>query len=123
MRNVQRLMLSALAAGMLSAFLGGAAAAQDEGPTSFIGERTIDQLADAYVAIGKIQAQANADLQQAGDQARAQQVIEAAQGAMIRAVERTGLELREFNRLAELAALDPALNARILARVREREPI
>ncbi|MET0987062.1 MAG: DUF4168 domain-containing protein [Steroidobacteraceae bacterium] len=92
-------------------------------PSSFIDEQTIDQLADAYIAIEEIQTRANAELQNAEDQQGAYQVIESAQNAIIRAVERAGLNLRDFNRLSELAALDPTLSARIVERVRERQPI
>ena len=108
------------------ALASGGLRAQEPGipsPSSFVDEQTIDQLADAYIAIEEIQTRANAELQNAADQQGAYHVIESAQNAIIRAVERTGLNLRDFNRLSELAALDPTLNARIVERVRERQPI
>ena len=104
----------------------GALHAQSEDPpsaTSSIGDETINQMADAYLAIHQIHKRAAEALNAAQDQATAQAVIESAERAIIQAVERTGLELEEFNRLVELAALDPTLALRIEARMRERAPI
>ena len=120
----QRLIWSALLLGLAIA-QGSPRAQEFELPpaSSFIDEKKIDQMATAYIAIEEIRTRATAELAKAEDQQGAMQIIQNAQHAIVRAVERTGLDLREFNRLSELAELDPTLNARIVARVKERQPI
>jgi hypothetical protein len=122
----QRFTSSVFTIGLLLVCMAQNVRAQDfqiPSPSSSIAEETITQLADAYIAIEKIQARANAELKDADDQADARQVIESAQNAIIQAVERTGLDVRDFNRLSEFAALDPTLSERIRIRVMERRPI
>lgn len=121
-----RITLSALVTGLALAIAAPQLCAQDApsaSATSVIDDRKIDQMAAAYIAIDEIKTQANQELESAADPAGAHQVIDKAEHAIIQAVERTGLKLQEFNRLSELAALDPTLSARIEVRIRERQPI
>lgn len=122
----RRLVARALAIGIALTCMGQGIRAQESeipSPTSSIPEETIDQMAAAYIAIEQIRTRANAELSKADDQADAAHIKEHARNAMIRAVERAGLNVRDFNRLMQLSALDPALAARIRTRVLEREPI
>jgi hypothetical protein len=121
----QRSFLSTLALGiaLTCAWSGGWAQEPDPSPTSFIKDEKIDQMVDAYIAIEAIEARANAELERAEDQSGARQVIENAHDAIVRAVERTGLKVQEFNRISQLAVLDPTLGVRIKARMKERQPI
>lgn len=92
-------------------------------PTGSIADETVDQMADAYIALEAIRTKANDELKDADDQEDARAIRNQAQDAMIQAIQRTGLKLRDFNRLSQLAALDPALADRIRMRMLEREPI
>jgi hypothetical protein len=121
-----RFLSRALAIGIALTCMGQSVRAQESdipSPTSSIPAETIDQMADAYIAIKEIRAITQSELGKADDEADARQIREHARNAMIRAVERTGLNLRDFNRLSQLAALDPTLAARIRMRVLERQPI
>lgn len=83
----------------------------------------IDKYADAYLAIEEINEKATQELAKVADPAAAHRVKADAEGAMIEAIERTGLKLQEFNEITEIAATDPALRGRIEARVKERRRI
>jgi Domain of unknown function (DUF4168) len=86
-------------------------------------EEKIDQFADAYVVIEEIHTQAVADLENADNPDEASAIRASAEGKIIHAVERSGLQLNEFNQIAELMSVDPGLRARIASRVAERRRI
>jgi hypothetical protein len=86
-----------------------------------IDERKLDQFADAYVAVQKIQADSAAELDSAaGDPAKQQQTQQKVENEMIAAVERTGLKLEEFNGIVQTMQADADLRARIAAKIRQR---
>lgn len=86
-------------------------------------EKKIDQFADAYLVIEEIQSKAAAELETETDPVAAHKVKANAETQMIQAVERSGLQLQEFNQIAELMAMDPALRTKIANRVEERRRI
>lgn len=80
----------------------------------------IDQFADAYLAIEKIQAEAATALKNTDDPDEASRLKEAAESRIIEAVERSGLRLEEFNQIAELMQVDLELRTKIVERVQKR---
>ncbi len=86
-------------------------------------DEKIGQFADAYVVIEEIHTQAVADLDRARDPEQASEIRSSAEGRIIRAVERSGLALYEFNRIAELMSVDRGLRDRIASAVAERRRI
>ena len=84
-------------------------------------EQKIDQFADAYVAVQKIQTSAASELDStAGDPAKQQQAQAKVENEMIAAVEKTGLKLEEFNGIVQTMSADADLRARVVAKIRER---
>jgi hypothetical protein len=85
-----------------------------------IEDKKIEQFADAYVAVQTIQQKAAADLQSAQDPAQADKVKANAESDMIAAVERSGLQVPEFNRIVERMASDTEVRSRVAAKLQER---
>jgi hypothetical protein len=85
-----------------------------------IEDKKIEQFADAYVAVQTIQQKAAADLQSAKDPAQADKVKQTAESDMIAAVERTGLQVPEFNKIVERMASDTEVRSRVAAKLQER---
>ena len=89
--------------------------------TATLDEQKIDQFADAYVAVQKIQSSAASELDgAAGDPAKQQQAQAKVENEMIAAVEKTGLKLEEFNGIVQTMTADADLRARVVAKIRER---
>ena len=86
-------------------------------------DEKIGQFAEAYVVIEEIHTQAVADLDRTRDPEQASEIRSSAEGRIIRAVERSGLALDEFNRIAELMSVDRGLRERIASAVAERRRI
>jgi hypothetical protein len=85
-----------------------------------IDQKKVEQFADAYVQVQTIQQKANSELQTASDPAKADEVKSAAQSEMIAAVERSGLEIQEFNQIVASMAADNELRSRVSAEVQKR---
>lgn len=85
-----------------------------------IDQKKVEQFADAYVQVQTIQQQANADIEAATDPMQADQVKTAAQSDMIKAVERSGLQVEEFNQIVASMAADNELRSRVSAEVQKR---
>jgi hypothetical protein len=83
----------------------------------------IDRFADAYIVIEEIHTQAVADLDKARNPEEASEIRANAEGRIIEAVEQSGLELNEFNRIVELMSVDRGLRQRIASEVAERRRI
>jgi hypothetical protein len=83
-------------------------------------QKKVEQFADAYVQVQTIQQKANAELQTATDPAAADQVKTSAQTEMIAAVERSGLQIEEFNQIVASMAADTELRSRVTAEVQKR---
>ncbi len=85
-----------------------------------IADKKIEQFADAYMAVQTIQQKAAAQLQSAKDPAQADKVKASAESDMIAAVERTGLQVPEFNQIVERMASDTEVRSRVAAKLQER---
>jgi len=96
---------------------GADAAATTAGP---IEDKKIEQFADAYVAVQTIQQKAAAELQSAKDPQAADKVKATAESDMIAAVERSGLQVPEFNKIVERMASDTEVRSRVAAKLQER---
>lgn len=99
---------------------GAATEAETSSTAGPIEDKKIEQFADAYVAVQTIQQKAAAQLQSAKDPAQADKVKATAESDMIAAVERTGLQVPEFNRIVERMASDTEVRSRIAAKLQER---
>jgi uncharacterized protein DUF4168 len=95
----------------------GAADATTAGP---IEDKKIEQFANAYVAVQTIQQKAAAELQGAKDPAAADKVKQTAESDMIAAVERSGLQVPEFNKIVERMASDTEVRSRVAAKLQEK---
>lgn len=80
----------------------------------------IDQFADAYLAIEAIHTRVSTQLKNSANAKEADDIKANAETEIIAAVERSGLRLEEFNRIADVMASDAELRAKIAARVAER---
>jgi cytoskeletal protein RodZ len=85
-----------------------------------IEDKKIEQFADAYLAVQTIQQKAAAELQSAKDPQAADKVKGTAESDMIAAVERSGLQVPEFNRIVERMASDTEVRSRVAAKLQER---
>jgi hypothetical protein len=85
-----------------------------------IDDKKIEQFADAYVAVQTIQQKAATQLQSAKDPAAADKVKATAESDMIAAVERSGLQVPEFNKIVERMASDTEVRSRVAAKLQER---
>ena len=85
-----------------------------------IEDQKIEQFADAYLAVQTIPQKAAADLQGAKDPEQADKVKATAESDMIAAVERSGLQVPEFNRIVERMASDTEVRSRVAAKLQER---
>ena len=99
----------------------GAATAPGPGATAGpIEEKKLDQFADAYLAVQTIQQKAATELQSAKDPQAADKVKQTAESDMIAAVERSGLQVPEFNKIVERMASDTEMRSRVAAKLQER---
>jgi hypothetical protein len=85
-----------------------------------IEDKKIEQFADAYLAVQTIQQKAAAELQSAKDPQQADKVKANAESDMIAAVERSGLQVPEFNHIVERMASDTEVRSRVAAKLQER---
>lgn len=85
-----------------------------------IDDKKIEQFANAYVEVSSIQQNASAQLQGASDPVKAEEVKANAESAMIAAVERSGLDVNEFNRIVQTMAADANVRSRVAAELQER---
>lgn len=86
-------------------------------------EEKINQFADAFLAVEEVHSKAAAQLKTTTDPVAASEVKANAETQMIQAIERTGLQLQEFNQLVELCAVDPRLRTVVASKVEERRRI
>ena len=102
----------------------GAATAPGPGATDAtagpIEDKKLDQFADAYLAVQTIQQKAATELQSAKDPQAADKVKQTAESDMIAAVERSGLQVPEFNKIVERMASDTEMRSRVAAKLQER---
>jgi hypothetical protein len=84
-------------------------------------EKKIDQFADAYIAVQEIQVRATQQLSATTDTAKANEVKQTAEDQMIQAVQRTGLQIEEFNQIVQAMATDEVLREKVSGRIGERK--
>lgn len=92
-------------------------------PAGEIDDEKLDKFADAYIAVEAIHSDTQKALEAADDPREEYQLKADAEGRIIEAVERSGLELEEFNRIAERMSQDRELRLKIADRVRQRRQI
>jgi len=92
------------------------------GTVPSIDQATIEKFADAYLAVQTIQHKVASDLQKTTDPAQADKVKSSAQTDMIAAVERSGLQVEEFNQIVQSMAADNDIRSRVAAEVQKRAP-
>lgn len=86
-----------------------------------ISDQKIEQFANAYVAVQTIQEKAASDLQTAKDPAAEDQVKASAESDMIAAVERSGLQVDEFNQIVQTMTADASVRERVATKLQERQ--
>lgn len=88
--------------------------------TAPVSEEKIDQFAEAYVAVEGIQTQAAEQLSSAADEESANAVKVNTETEMIQAVERSGLQVEEFNEIVQAMNGDPELRTKVLEKIEQR---
>jgi hypothetical protein len=86
-----------------------------------ITDQKIEQFADAYVAVQTIQEKAASELQTAKDPAAADKVKADAESDMIAAVQKSGLQVDEFNQIVETMTANADVRERVAAKLQERQ--
>ncbi len=86
-----------------------------------IDDQKIEQFADAYVAVQTIQEKAASELQTAKDPASANKVKANAESDMIAAVQKSGLQVDEFNQIVETMTANADVRERVAAKLQERQ--
>lgn len=86
-----------------------------------ISDQKIEQFANAYVAVQTIQQKAASELQTAKDPASADKVKANAETDMIAAVQKSGLQVDEFNHIVETMTADAGVRDRVAAKLQERQ--
>lgn len=88
--------------------------------TTPVADAKVDQFATAYVQIQAIQSKASQELSSTADAAKANAVKAQAEGEMIKAVEQSGLQVDEFNQIAQLMTSDEGLRSRVIERLQQK---
>jgi hypothetical protein len=88
--------------------------------TTTVPDAKIDQFASAYVAIQSIQSQTSQQLAATKDTKQADDLKANAETQMVQAVQKSGLQVDEFNQIATLMASDLTLRNKVLAKVQQR---
>lgn len=86
-------------------------------------EAKLDQFAEAYLSIEEIHKEAQVELERTQDPDAASEIRLDAETRIIKAVERSGLRLDEFNQIAELMAVDLELRDKVASKVAQRRRI
>lgn len=89
--------------------------------TTPIDDQKIEQFADAYVAVQTIQEKASTELQTAKDPVSADKVKANAESDMIAAVEKSGLNVDEFNQIVQSMTANADVRERVAAKLQERQ--
>jgi hypothetical protein len=82
-----------------------------------VDDATLDQFAEAFLAVQEIQAEASEELQAASDEEAAREVQQKAQEEMVEAVLETGLSVEDYNMVAQLMNSDPQVRDGVLERL------
>lgn len=90
------------------------------GPTAPLDDKKIEQFANAYMEVQSIQQKAESELQTTTDPAAQDKVRTTAETDMISAVQRSGLQVQEFNQIVQSMASDVEVRNRVAAKLQER---
>lgn len=86
-----------------------------------VSETKLNQFADAYVAIAEIQSEAKTDRTEGAENPEALKAREAAlQTKMQTAIEKSGMQIEEFNQIAQQSMTDLDLRAKLAEKVQAR---
>jgi hypothetical protein len=96
------------------------AVADESAAAAPLPEEKINQFADAYVAVEGIQTQAAQQISSAADQEAANAVKVNAETEMIKAVERSGLKVEEFNEIVQAMTADAELRTKVVSKIEQR---
>lgn len=89
-------------------------------PAEPVSDVKLNQFADAYVAIVAIQTEANSETSAPHDANTVKAKEEALQSKMQNAIEKSGLQVEEFNQIAQRSVTDLDLRAKLAEKVQER---
>jgi len=89
-------------------------------PATTVPDTKIDQFAAAYVAVQSIQTQTSQQLAATTDTKKADDLKVSAETQMVEAVQKSGLQVDEFNQIAGLMASDLTLRNKVLEKVQQR---
>jgi hypothetical protein len=85
-----------------------------------LAEEKMDKFAEAYVAVESIQTRAAQQLSTAPDADAANAVKSNAETEMVKAVERNGLQVEEFNEIVQAMVADNALRTKVIGKIEQR---
>jgi len=94
--------------------------AAEAAPATAVPDAKIDQFAAAYVAVQSIQTQTSQQLAATTDTKKADDLKATAETKMVEAVQKSGLQVDEFNQIAGLMASDLTLRNKVLEKVQQR---
>ncbi len=118
--------VSALSFGALSAQAQSSAPSASTATTTTSGQNTavtdtkLNQFADAYVAVQKVQKEASTELSSDADASKTQQVQTEAQARIVDAIQKNGLQLDEYNQIAQLINADDDLRTRAVQQIQRK---
>ncbi len=81
----------------------------------------LDKVAQAYIKITEIREDFQKSLAEVTDPEEAQQLQEEAGGAMVEAVQETGLDVQKYNEVMEAAQVDEELREKLLSRLEQMQ--
>jgi transcription initiation factor IIF auxiliary subunit len=88
--------------------------------TAAVNDTKLNQFADAYVAVQKVQKEASTQLSAESDASKTQQVQTEAQARIVDAIQKNGLQLDEYNQIAQLINADDDLRTRAVERIQQK---
>lgn len=94
--------------------------AAEAAPEATVPDAKIDQFAAAYVAVQSIQTQTSQQLEATTDTKKADDLKATAETQMVEAVQKSGLQVDEFNQIASLMASNLTLRNKVLEKVQQR---
>ena len=98
-------------------------AAAPSSPAATVDDSKLEKFADAYVAIQGLQKEAATAPSASPDATAAQQKQAELQGKMADAVQKSGLQVNEFNEIAQAMVTDVDLRQRVIAKVQQRSSL
>ena len=98
-------------------------AATSPSPAATVDDSKLEKFADAYVAIQGLQKEAATAQSASPDPSVTQQKQAELQGKMADAVQKTGLQVNEFNQIAQAMVTDVDLRQRVIAKVQQRSSL